>query len=125
MKAPDISFSQVIPALPGYNVVSVLGGSNDFPTTVHRDPVIAWALEVDIHSPYPVTLEGVQLQYAAIERPDGQVDEVCSAWYPDAAAWLASQQDHYADARDVDAQKLATLRGQSLADNAAAIAEPC
>lgn len=125
MKALDVSFSQVIPALPGYNVVSVLGGRNDFPAIVHRDPVIAWALEEDIHAPYPVTLEGVQVEYAAIERPDGQVDEVNSAWYPSAAAWLASQQDEYADARNIDAQKLAMLRGQSLADNATAVAEPC
>jgi len=111
MDALDICFSQVIPAQPGYYVVSTLGGPDDFPTVVHRDPVIAWALKEGDQVPFPITVDGTQIGYSAIERPDGQVDSACSRWYPNAVAWLASRQRDFADAHNIDAEDLAAMRG--------------
>lgn len=108
----EITFSTLLPAQPGYCVLEAIG-EDAFPTQIHRDPIIAWAIESDSCAPYPVTLSGVQTGFAAIERPDGVVEKPCDAWYSSAAGWLRWMQEDYAEANQVDAAMLASWRANA------------
>ena len=103
---PNTTF---IPVAPGYYVLSEIGDDNDFPAEIHRDPVVAWALESELRIPYAITLSGVK-EDAVIERPDGQVDMPGGAWYSSASCWLHEQQDDYAEKHQINSTMLAALR---------------
>lgn len=80
-------------AFPGHYVLDVLTG-DDGPSEPIKYPVVAWALEEGTLAPYPVTLEGVQLD-AHILQPDGSIECACVGGYPNIEEWFADQRETY------------------------------
>ena len=115
--AAKLTFTQTIPANPGYSVLSVLRDDNNFPAVIHRDPVVAWALESDSSTPFLITLDGLQTEFQAIERPDGEVDAAIGDWYPSAARCVHDMQNDYAEAHEIDAAMLASWRAAAKAEH--------
>lgn len=109
----EFCFSHVIPAQPGYHVLTVEPGRRDFPASVFRRPVIAWAIEAGSHFPYPITPSGVEASYLPYECPNGLVVESAgNAFSENVTEWLAEQQIGYAHARNMSMEALAALRRQ-------------
>jgi len=85
---------EVIPATPGYFVLA----------PVHKEagevealltPVVAWALERDTFQPYPISLDGLDVDAPAILRPDGKVDRLGRESFSCIADWLVDMQLHF------------------------------
>lgn len=83
-----IKFAHMIAAHPGFSVLEVPSEESASPDSVNANPVVAWALEAGSYAPYPITLEGVQIDNVAILRPDGKVEYPCSGLFLDTAEWL-------------------------------------
>lgn len=116
---PDFQFSYVIPAHPGFYVISVQPGRRDFPAAVFRLPIIAWAIEVGSYWPYPITPSGVETNYLPYECPSGPVVESAgNAFSANVKEWLTEQQERYARARNMGPEALVALRRQVEIDHA-------
>jgi hypothetical protein len=88
-------FLQVIPANSAFFVLEMTSDEDGQPVDVHRQPIVAWAIEEVSYAPYPITLEGVKTGNAHILQPDGTIERPWVDWYPNLEAWLKEQQAEY------------------------------
>ncbi|HYD59678.1 MAG TPA: hypothetical protein VEC35_04950 [Noviherbaspirillum sp.] len=81
-------FGAIIPAYPGFHVLDVAYRKDDS-VEPSRHPIVAWALTADeFLIPYPVTLEGVQIDCCYILQPDGTVERPGIDRSDNVEAWL-------------------------------------
>jgi hypothetical protein len=90
--AAPVVFECVKLASPGYAVLGVLSGDHGEPVEAIKYPVIAWAFEEISLAPYPITLEGVQLDSLSILQPDGSVEQPCIGGFANIDEWFENQQ---------------------------------
>jgi hypothetical protein len=89
--SPSYIPMQVIPAAPGYFVISPVYDSDKTQVFIDHmaDPVIGWAIDRDSLQPYPITLNGVEENTPSILKPDGSIDRLGMESYASLANWIA------------------------------------
>lgn len=82
---------QVIPAAPGYYVISPVYDADKTDALIDHmaDPVIGWAIDRDSLQPYPITLSGVQENTPDVLKPDGSIDRLGLESYDSIDQWRA------------------------------------
>jgi hypothetical protein len=90
---PEFTFLQCIAALPGYFVLSAVEGGSGQPEHVHKEPIVAWAIEEESYVPYPITYDGVDTKNSPVLRPDGSVAIACSAQWLDVDDWMQTEKE--------------------------------
>lgn len=92
MKSDDFR-SAVVPAQPGWNVLSVWEGDDDDPTVTGytREPVIAWVIDSKLVMAIPITASTYgELGSCVVEGPGGSVVEPGRESWPSAESWFDS-----------------------------------
>lgn len=89
---------QVIPAFPGFSVLSPVFDSDkpEVLIDVSLDPILGWALDRDSLQPYPVTLGGVHVDATpSVLKPDGSIDRLGAEAYDNIDQWKADMGHGY------------------------------
>lgn len=94
MRTPEFTFLQCIAALPGYFLLSEISDDNGRPEYVHKEPIVAWAIEDVSYAPYPITCAGVDTKTSPVLRPDGTVATPFTQWL-DVDDWMRSEKDDW------------------------------
>lgn len=95
MNSPKPEFVKIIPANPGYFVLTTMSDDAGYPAEFDKSPVVAWAMEGESLVPYPVTREGVHIDSPYILEPHGVVERAEIDGFLNVDDWLKSQQDDY------------------------------
>jgi len=82
---------QVIPAAPGYSVISPCCDTDrpEVATSYCLDAIIGWALDRESLQPYPITLFGVHDDTPSVLKPDGTIDRLGLESYDNIDQWMA------------------------------------
>ena len=82
---------QVIPAAPGYFVISPVFDTDKTDVFIDHmaDPIIGWAVDRESFQPYPITLNGVDENTPSILKPDGSIDRLGMESYDSLDKWIA------------------------------------
>lgn len=90
-----ITVQQVIPATPGYFALTPVSNEAETAFDALRSPIVAWALERDTFQPYPISLDGIDVDTPSILRPDGKVDRLGGESFSSVDEWLVDLQKQF------------------------------
>jgi len=85
----DIDIVKIIPALPGYYVLSV-GDDDGSVVLAGQEPILAWALDREFFTATPITQGGIALD-APVLRPDGTVAIAGYDFWMNVVDWMAAK----------------------------------